>query len=235
MRLWDRLARRARYWEGLASGAAVLTTSYGSPDREQVLPQLAAFSQQSYGTSSIVFAAILVRMALFSEARFTFQAKDDKHLFGNTSLAKLEEPFGPGTTTGELLVRMEQDASLAGQAYIWDPPGEDRLVRLRPDRLIILSDIVHAAGGGQYRRKIGFWHEPTKNSLNQGQACFVPAEECVHWVPVPDPQADFRGMSWLTPAYREITGDSAMTQYKIRHLQHDASPNVMIRYTQKLP
>src|SRR5258707_3139896 len=218
----------------MASGAAVLTTSYGSQDREAVLPQLAAFAQQSYGTSSIVFAAILVRMALFSEARFQFQAKDDKHLFGNETLAKLEEPFGPGTTTGELLVRMEQDASLAGQAYIWDPPGEDRLVRLRPDWVTIISEVVSVPEGGQYRRKIGFWHEPPKNVLDQGQGFFVPAEECVHWVPVPDPQADFRGMSWLTPAYREITGDSAMTQYKIRHLQHDASPNVMVRYVQKL-
>src|SRR5258708_12606039 len=89
-------------------------------------------------------------MALFSEARFQFQAKDNKHLFGNTSLAKLEEPFGPGTTTGELLVRMEQDASLAGQAYIWDPPGEDRLVRLRPDWVIIVSEILHPAPGPHY-------------------------------------------------------------------------------------
>src|SRR5258708_12869240 len=118
MRLWDRLARRAGYWEGLASGAAVLTTSYGSPDREQVLPQLAAFSQQSYGTSSIVFAAILVRMALFSEARFQYQAKDDKHLFGNETLAKLEDPFGPNTPPAELLVRMDHHASPARQAYI---------------------------------------------------------------------------------------------------------------------
>src|SRR5258708_4647468 len=128
MRLWDRLARRAGYWEGLASGAAVLTTSYGSPDREQVLPQLAAFSQQSYGTSSIVFAALRVRMALFWEARFIFQAKDEKHLFGNPSRGRRGERFGPGPPTGELLVRMEQAAPPAGQAYIGDPPGEDRLV-----------------------------------------------------------------------------------------------------------
>src|SRR5260370_26033477 len=104
----------------------------------------------------MVVGAILVRMALFWGAGFQFQAKDDKHLFGNTSLAKLEEPFGPGTTTGELLVRMEQDASLAGQAYIWDPPGDDRLVRLRPDWVIIVSQILHAAGRGQPRREIGY-------------------------------------------------------------------------------
>src|SRR5260221_70703 len=234
MRLWDRLARRAGYWEGLASGAAVLTTSYGSSDREQVLPELAAFSQQSYGPSSIWFAAILVRVALFSEARFKYQAKDDKHLFGNEPLLKLEDPYVPHTRTGELLVRMEQAASLAGQCYIWDPPGEDRLVRLRPDWVTIISEVVPVADDAWYRRKIGYWHEPPKNVLDQGQGFFVPAEECVHWVPVPDPQADFRGMSWLTPAYREIMADSGMTQYKIRYLQNDASPNVIIRYAQKL-
>jgi len=235
VRLVDRLlSRRAGYWEGQASGAAVLTTTYGSPDREQVLPQLAAFAQQAYGSSSIVFAAILVRMSLFSEARFQYQAKDDKHLFGNETLAKLEEPFGPETTTGELLARMEQDVSLAGNAYIWDPPGEDRLVRLRPDWTTIVSEIMRAGGGGWYRRKIGYWHEPPKGVTGQRDGFFAPAAECVHWAPVPDPQADFRGMSWLTPAAREISGDSAMTQYKIRHLQHDASPNVLIRYPQKL-
>jgi phage portal protein BeeE len=234
VRLWDRLARRAGYWEGLASGAAVLTTSYGSPDREAILPQLSKWAQQAYGTSSIVFAAILVRMSLFSEARFQYQAKDDKHLFGNTSLAKLEEPFGPGTTTGELLARMEQDASWAGNSFTWAAPGEDRLVRLRPDWTTIVSRRVDVPGGGWYRQKIGYWTEPPKGVTGEGDGAFYPAAEVVHWAPVPDPQADFRGMSWLTPVYREITGDDGMTQYKIRHLQHDASPNLLIRYPQKL-
>ena len=64
---------------GIASGAAVLTTTYGSPDRESVLPSLSAWAQQAYGSSSVVFSAILARMALFSEARFQLQALDDKH------------------------------------------------------------------------------------------------------------------------------------------------------------
>ena len=42
MRLLDRLIRRDGYWEGQASGAAVLTSSYSSADREAVLPQLTA-------------------------------------------------------------------------------------------------------------------------------------------------------------------------------------------------
>jgi Phage portal protein len=237
-RLLDRLIRRYgdTFWEGQASGASVLTTSYASPDREPVLPQLAGYAQQAHGSNSVVFSAALVRAALFSEARFQFQAKDDKHLFGTTALAKLEEPFGPNTTTGHLLARMEQDVFLAGNAYIWDAPGEDRLVRLRPDWVTIVSEVVHVGGGGWYRRPVGYWFEPPKSLFSKDEGFMVPAEECVHWVPVgmEDPQADFRGMSPLTPAMREVSGDDGLTQYKITYLRNNATPNVYIKYAQKL-
>jgi phage portal protein BeeE len=234
VRLLDRLIRRdAGYWEGQASGAAVLTSSYGSPDREAVLPQVAAWAAQAHGSSSPVFSAHLVRMALFSEVTFKFQAKDDKHLFGNQDLAKLEEPFGPGTTTQHLLSRMEQDAFLAGQAYIWDPPDEDRLVRLRPDWVTIVSEVVRSANGW-YRRPAGYWFEPPKGLTGQGNGFMIPAEECVHWAPIPDPLADFRGMSPLTPIARDVQGDDQMARYKIRYLQNNATPNIIIRYAQKL-
>ncbi len=234
MRLWDRLIRRDGYWEGMASGASVVTTTYASSDREPVMPALAAFAQQANSGSAIVFAAILVRMALFSEARFQYQAKDDKHLFGNTDLARLEEPFVPDTTTGDLLARMQQDRCLAGNAYIWDAPGEDRLVRLRPDWTTIVSEKVQVAGGGWYRRPVGYWHEPPKGVLDSGEGFMVPAGECVHWAPQPDPAADFRGMSWLTPVMRDIQGDDGLGRYKIRYLENNASPNLLIKYAQKL-
>ena len=90
-------------------------------------------------------------------------------------LAVLEEPFGPNSTTGHLLARMEQDAFLAGQAYIWDPPGQDRLVRLRPDWTTIVSEVVRVGAGGWYRRPVGYWHEPPKGVLDQGTGFMVPA------------------------------------------------------------
>jgi hypothetical protein len=233
MRLIDRFARRAGYWEGIASGASVLTTSYGSPNSEAILPQLIGWAQQTYAGNSVVFAAILARLMLFSQATFQFQAKDDKHLFGNTDLAILEEPW-PDGSTGELLVRMEQDVSLAGNSYTWSVPGEDLLVRLRPDWTTIISELVSVPGGGQYRRKIGYWVEPPKSVLDQGKGEFYPVDEVAHWVPIPDPQASFRGMSWLTPAYREIKGDDGMATYKIKYLDNAASPNMLIKYAQKL-
>lgn len=236
MRLIDRLiSRQGGYWEGMASGAAVMTTSYSmQPNREGLPPQLGAYAQQANGTSAVVFAAELARMSLLSEATFQLQAKDDKHLWGrNTVLAKLETPLGPETTSGDLIKRMEQDAGLFGQAFIWDPPGEDRLVRLHPPWTTIVSEITYA-DGGWYRRKTGYWFEPPKGLLEEGDGFLVPASECVHWAPIPDPQADFRGMSWLTPAIRDVQADSGLVQYKIKYLEHAATPNLLIKYAQKL-
>jgi hypothetical protein len=232
-RLVDRLLSRAGYWEGMASGAAVLTQSYGSPDREAILPSLTAWAQQANGSSAVVFSAILARIALFSEARMQLQALDDRHLFGNQSLAVLEHPW-PDGTTGELLARNEQDVSLAGQSYTWAPPGEDRLVRLRPDWTTIVSEVVRVDGGGWYRSKVGYWVQPPRGITGQGDGEFYPAGEVAHWAPIPDPQADFRGMSWLTPVYRDIAGDDGLTQYKIKYLENSASPNLLIKYAQKL-
>lgn len=236
MKAGDRLLRRYgnTYWEGEASGAAVFTTSYGSPDKEAILPQLAMWAQNSYGGNSVVFSAILQRMLLFSEVTFQFQALDDKHLYGDTSLQILEEPFGPGTTTGELLCRLEQDVSLAGNAFIWNSAELGHLVRLRPDWTTIVSQLVQVPGGGEYRKVLGYWVEKPKSVLDTGRGQMYPADEVMHWAPIPDPQADFRGMSWLTPVYRDITGDDGLTTYKIKYLQNSASPNLLIKYAAKL-
>ena len=233
MRLWDRLIHRDGYWEGMASGAAVLTQTWGAPDREAILPQVAAWTQQANGTDAVVFAGICARMLLFAEAEFQFQAHDDKHLFGDERLKILEHPW-PGGTTGELLARAEQDAILAGNFYLWSPPGAERLVRLRPDWTTIVSRVVPVPGGGTYREKLGYWWEPPKTVLDQGRGFFVPAEECAHWAPIPDPQASFRGMSPLTPVYRDINADSGMVAFKVKYMENAATPNMILRYPVKL-
>ena len=234
-RLLDRLlSRDGGYWEGMASGAAVFTTTYASPDHEAILPTLTSFAQDANANTSPVFAAILVRMMMLAEAAFQFQAKDDRHLYGNTSLSVLEHPWGPGSTSGELIARCEQDASVAGNSYTWSPPGEDVLVRLRPDWVTIVSELVRVPGGGTYRRKIGYWFQPPAAVAGQGAGFLAPAAEVAHWAPIPDPQASFRGMSWLTPVTRDIQGDDRMAQYKIRYLDANATPNLVIKYAQKL-
>jgi phage portal protein BeeE len=238
-RLLDRLAVRFTGRGINPSGASVLTTTYGSPGNEPILPTLMAQTQAAYGSNAVVFGAILARLMLFSEASFAFRDLSDKHLHGAneldgrrlTTLRKLEQPW-PGGTTGELLARMIQDADLAGNAYIWD--AGDQLVRLRPDWVTIVSELVDAPDGGQYRRVVGYWYEPPPTELDQPKPMALPVGEVAHWSPIPDPLANFRGMSWLTPVLREVAGDNAMTAYKIKYLENAASPNLLLRYDQEL-
>ena len=213
MRLVDQLGLRYRtqgYYEGMASGAAVLMT-YGTDDnREGPPPAVAQKSQQMYATNGIVFAVILARMMLFSEATFKFRSNIDKRLYGNTSLRILEKP-APNQTTGELLARMEQDVSLCGNAFIWRAEP-DLLVRLPPDEITIVSQKVRSSLGGMYREVIGYDWDPKPMPGIKSKApprgsenghMFTP-DEIAHWSPYPDPLANFRGMSWMTPIAREI-------------------------------
>jgi hypothetical protein len=53
-------------------------------------------------------------------------------------------------------------------------------------------------------------------------------EDVVHFAPIPDPVASFRGMSWLTPVMREIMSDSAATNHKLAFFENGATPNMVV-------
>jgi phage portal protein BeeE len=237
-RLADRYSLRAGFNEGMASGAAVYLGSYGDPGKEKALQNLVGAARDAYQSNGAVFAVILVRLALFSEARFVFQSLVDKHLYGSQDLTILEAPW-PNCTTGELLARMEQDLSLAGNAYLWKAEA-DRLVRIPPDEVTIISE-ERQGPTGRYREVVGYEWDPTPvQNVAPGQsdrsddAQSFTVGEVAHWSPYPDPRANWRGMSWLTPVLRDVAGDTAMTGYKIAYLENAAAPNLLIRYSQKL-
>lgn len=230
MRLLDSIlaGRSERFNEADASGASLVYQWFGTPNQERIQPTWAN-AVEAYASSGVVFGIILARMSLFSEAEFKLQNKATKKLYGSPALEKLEKPW-PGGNTGELLCRMEQDASLAGNAYIRD--AGDRLERLRPDWVTIVSEIVLDGKGEEIREVIGYFYDPPK-SEGRCQA-FYPVEEVAHWSPIPDPVANFRGMSWLTPVLREINADVQMTDYKRAYLENAATPNLLIKYKQRL-
>jgi phage portal protein BeeE len=207
---------------------------------EAILPMLVCDAMQAYTSNSVVFGAILARFSLFSEAKFVFRNISDKTVFGaaqtdgrrNTALRILEKPW-PNGTTGELLVRMIQDADLAGNAYIWNTG--DQLVRLRPDWVTIISAFKTDPLGRPYREVVGYWYEPpVTEQQGYGPPQLFLVDEIAHWAPNPDPWAMWRGMSWLTPVLREVNADNAMTQYKTMYLANAASPNLLIKYSQKI-
>lgn len=228
---WANAPVRERYSTLNPSGASYyISTLYGRPDAEKILPTWLGYVQTGYQTNTIVFAAVGARLALFSEATLRFRNLTDKHLFGGPELSVLERPW-PNGTTGELLARMLQDADLAGNAYV--RRTDTGLERLRPDLVTIVSELVPDALGRTYRVPIGYYYEPDAADTDREPALFT-ADEVCHWSPIPDPQANFRGMSWLTPVLREIEADQGMTTYKAQFLENAATPNLLIRYPSKL-
>jgi phage portal protein BeeE len=235
-RLTPMSASRAAAPYGTSDGARriEMMQTYGAPSSEMPLNTFAEYARGAYGANgypgnSTVFACISRRMNVFSEATFKYRNLTDKRLFGDQSLALLEQPW-PDGSTGDLLKRMEQDASLAGNAYV--RLAGDRLERLQPGYVTLVSRVEDDGQGGQVRVLIGVAYDPTDDQ--DRDADFYPISEVAHWAPIPDPLANFRGMSWLTPVVREIQGDVRMSQYREAFFTNAATPNLVIMYEQKI-
>ena len=100
--------------------------SSSTPDRERIENDFEGYVEGAYKRDGIVFACILTRQLVFSQARFgwtQFINGQPGPLFGSSELAILEQPWLNGTTA-DLLTRMEVDLSLAGNFYA--TTAEDR-------------------------------------------------------------------------------------------------------------
>lgn len=221
MRLIDSLLGREPV--RAVESSMVMSETWKSSSRERIGDNFISWSTDGIGGNPIVFAVLNARINLFTEAEFKFRNLSDKKLFGSPELLKLERPW-PSGTTGDLLARMEQDVFLAGNAFIRD--AGSRLERLRPDRVEIVTLMDNETGAvevvGYVYRRDGIGEE------------FYPVEQVAHWAPIPDPLAEHKGMSVLTPVVREINSDLAMTTHKQTFFDNSATPNLVIKYNTKL-
>jgi phage portal protein BeeE len=201
-------------------------------DKEKIEADFASYVHQAYKANGLVFACILTRLLVLSEARFTWRRIADgrpSQLFGNTDLAVLERPWRGGTT-GELIARMEQDGSLAGNSFITkiDKEGRPRLRRLRPDWTTIVAGSESDDPYALDAEVIAYYYMP--GGRVTGKEEILLPDEVAHYSPIPDPEAQFRGMSWLTPILRELEADTAATKHKLQFFKRGATPNVMVTY-----
>ncbi|MEV0994649.1 phage portal protein [Nonomuraea sp. NPDC050202] len=201
-------------------------------DREQIENDFPGYVQGIYKRNGPIAALMLVRLAVFSEARFTFRRMRNGRpgdLFGTRALALLEKPW-PGGTTGDLLARMIQDADLSGNAFIARVPGTDRLRRLRPDWVTIVSaskSEPELYGAALDAEVIGYYYSPRAPGVRT-DTLLLPSQ-VAHFAPIPDPEFSWRGMSWLTPVLREISADLAATTHKLKFFENGATPALAVR------
>lgn len=203
-------------------------------DRERIGNDFEAYVEQGYKSNGVIFACILARLMPFAEARFMFQELHNGRpgdLVTGPGLDLLERPW-PNGTTGELLAHMEQDASLAGNFYATTVgTGRDRRIRrLRPDWMTIVTGV--RGDEGQHRpwhidaEVLGYIYAPPASD----DWTLLEPHQVAHWSPIPDPVAQWRGMSWLTPVLNEIKADKATTKHKLKFFENGATSNVVITY-----
>ncbi|MFH8405567.1 phage portal protein [Streptomyces sp. NPDC018019] len=216
-------------WAGMFSygglGYSLLGPS-GGTNTEEIDNDFHGYVNGLYKSNGIVFACMQTRMLVFSEARFQYQRVRSGRpgdLFGTKSLALLENPW-PNGTTGELLSRAIQDADLSGNNYVVREAG--RLRRLRPDWMqIVLTAPPNEAVQSDV---LGYLYSPGGVGNRGEQSKVYLPGEIAHWSPIPDPVAQYRGMSWLTPVIREIQSDKAATLHKQKFYENAATPNLAV-------
>lgn len=201
----------------------------GEAKEEQLGASFEDYVGRAYKANGVVFACILARQMVFSEARFQFQRFSNgrpSELFGDPGLALLERPW-PGGTTGELLSRMEQDASLAGNCFltIVDDQHGRRIRRMRPDWVTIVTGSASDDPTALDARVVGYIYKP-----NGKEPTLLSPDKVAHYSPIPDPDAQWRGMSWLQPVVNEILADRAATKHKLKFFENGTVGSVAITY-----
>lgn len=201
--------------------------------RIQEISQTLPGYMQALAQSPPAFAAQMVRSLVLSQVRFCYRnllsSGSSRRTFGQPTLAPLERPW-PNATTGQLVSRMEWHTGLAGNAYVLRQPS--RLRVLRPDWVMLVfgseqqpDDAAHALDGqllGYVYCNGGF------NAGRQNTQTLLPAD-VAHWSPLPDPLSAEIGMSWITPAVRELQGDIAATEHKLQFFKNGATPNMVVK------
>lgn len=182
----------------------------------------------NYKTNATVFACMLLRQSVFAEITFRYVGMSDGKVgkfFGGPNLEILERPW-PNGTTGELATRMIQDVDLTGNFYAVERGG--RLYRRDPRFTYIVLDGNPLES--EFVDVAGYVYQPQGPVPGAGQTfTYLPNEMC-HWSPLPDPFAQYRGMSWITPVLREIQADRAASNHQIEFFENGATPNFAVTF-----
>jgi hypothetical protein len=176
------------------------------------------------------FAAEMVRALVLSQARFTYRnrpwTKTPRRTFGTSALALLERPW-PNGTTGDLIRKMEWHAGLAGNSFVTNWQQNGRLRVLRPDWCAVVygsqqePDDPTGALDGEI---LGYVYQNGGiGPFNQNELRTLPVSSVAHWYPLPDPENAGLGMSWITPAIRDIQGDMLAAQHKVTYFSNGAA------------
>lgn len=192
-----------------------------------------AFVSQAYKSDGILFAVCLARMLVGSQIRFQYQSLNrgrPGNLFGKPELSILENPWDNGFTS-DLVSKAFQHADIGGNHYaVTEGAGPDARIRvLRPD----WTDIILTRPPAESRKSdiAGYLFRPG-GTMDESKWETFPIDgsrgTVAHWAPIPDPDAQYRGMSWIPPIMEELRGDKSIMKHKRRFFDNGATLQTII-------
>lgn len=193
---------------------------------EEIENDFESYVREGYKRNGVVFSVVNARARIFSQIRFQYQPLNKgrpqmDNLFSTPNLGILETPW-PNGNTAEALFHAIQDVDLAGNSYMLKE-NRSRLRRLRPDWVTIL---LSAPPDKAVQSDVVAYIYKPGNTLDPDLWEYYPVDGSngmvAHWSPIPDPVAQYRGMSWLTPVLTDILADSAMDKHKAMFFKNGA-------------
>jgi phage portal protein BeeE len=216
----------------------VQQTLQGSEPAERIANDLVGYATAAYMANGPVFSVMAVRQLIFSAVRFRWVQFEDgspSRMFGTRDLRLLERPWMGGTTQ-DLLSRTIQYADLAGNSYAtrytpfsrMDGDGQSEIVVMRPDWVEIVLRKRMINGGQVGWDRVGYLYTEGGPRSGNDPVPLLPSEVS-HFAPHPDPLANWRGMSWLTPVIRELQNDKLMQSHQRKFFENGATVNMVVK------
>jgi len=217
----------------LGSGRTVMPNQTMAQTRMQAIASTLPGYMSALRSSPPAFAAQMVRATVLSQARFTYRnppwAQNPRKTFGTKALQLLERPW-PNGTTGDLISLMEWHAGLAGNAFCLRQP--QRLRVMRPDYMAVVFGSEREPDDPELAidaEVLGYIYQQGGVGRGRGKLELFDVDDVAHWSPIPDPENPGLGMSWITPAVRDIQTDKAATEFKGKFLTNGATPNLVVK------
>ena len=239
---------------GLRDLAAVLTgTGIGAQERSLVWPwpqdmmrysgRSYLLSNQSYGpnedarltgerqgvtSNGVGYGIFRARADLFSQARFVWKryGAGPKPMAAdvttNTALRPLDNP-------ASILEWCEIDVATTGNSYWVLDQGVLR--RLPAEWVSIVLGSDREADDPQLAwdaRPVGVIYKPPALPADRAETFLW--SEVAHYCPERDPDARFRGMSWLRPAMEDVVSDNSARRFLTKFWENHATANSVITF-----
>jgi hypothetical protein len=201
-------------------------TSYGPAEFAPIDSAAAAL-----GSNGVAYGIYRRRLELFAQGKFRFRRFGNPRptladSYSTAALAPLDNPRW-------LLEECELGVARAGAAFfVFDGP-ELRSLDARYCTIVGASQLhPDQVAGAWDARPFGLMFKVPGQSLDPETWLW---DEVFAYIPERDPQARWRGMSWLRPAMEDIDADNGMRRYLTRYLTNHATPNTAVVFPPEVP